>query len=195
MNKPSVQVQGSSQAQSSASLPLVKCEMTMPSNELCLSPPVQMVCSGASASVHADMSFQADMDGSDPRGKANALQASHSEVTGSGVSVATERTSDDGYNWRKYGQKHVKGSEFPRCYYKCTHPNCEVKKLFERSHDGQITEIIYKGSHDHPKPQPSRRYSSSTTMSMQEERFEKPSPSPGHDGNQSNAFHKEINSN
>ncbi|CAN1242430.1 WRKY transcription factor WRKY24 [Linum perenne] len=61
-------------------------------------------------------------------------------------------TLDDGYNWRKYGQKHVKGSEFPPSYYKCTHPNCEVKKLFECSHEGQITEIIYKGTHEHPKP-------------------------------------------
>lgn len=68
-----------------------------------------------------------------------------------------EKSSEDGYNWRKYGQKHVKGSEFPRSYYKCTHPNCEVKKLLERSHDGRITEILYKGKHDHPKPQPSRR--------------------------------------
>ncbi|KAI9115749.1 hypothetical protein K1719_013418 [Acacia pycnantha] len=178
VNEPSMQIQGSSQAQSSASSPLVKSEMEMPSNELSLSSPVQMVCSGASAPV------QADVDGSDPRGNvASVLQASQVEVRGCGVSVATERTSDDGYNWRKYGQKHVKGSEFPRCYYKCTHPNCEVKKLFERSHYGQITEIIYKGSHDHPKPQPSRRYSSGTTMSMHEERFEKPSPLSGQDVN------------
>ncbi|XP_028777867.1 probable WRKY transcription factor 20 isoform X2 [Neltuma alba] len=175
VNEPSMQTQGSSQAQSSASSPLVKSEMAMPSNELSLSSPVQMVCSDATALV------QADMDGSNPRGNvANGLQASQVEVKDSGISV-TERTSDDGYNWRKYGQKHVKGSEFPRCYYKCTHPNCEVKKLFERSHDGQITEIIYKGSHDHPKPQPSRRYSSGTIMSMHEERFEKPSSLSGQD--------------
>ncbi|XP_043688686.1 probable WRKY transcription factor 34 isoform X2 [Telopea speciosissima] len=67
------------------------------------------------------------------------------------------KPSEDGYNWRKYGQKQVKGSEYPRSYYKCTHPNCQVKKKIERSHDGQITEIIYKGAHNHQKPQPSRR--------------------------------------
>ncbi|KAJ4913269.1 putative WRKY transcription factor 20 [Raphanus sativus] len=82
--------------------------------------------------------------------------------------------ADDGYNWRKYGQKHVKGSEFPRSYYKCTHPNCEVKKLFERSYDGQITDIIYKGTHDHPKPQPGRRNSGGFGVpAAQEERVEK----------------------
>ncbi|KAL4566898.1 hypothetical protein LXL04_031024 [Taraxacum kok-saghyz] len=67
--------------------------------------------------------------------------------------VVDRSSSDDGYNWRKYGQKVVKGSEFPRSYYKCTHPNCEVKKILESSFTGQITEIMYKGNHDHPKPQ------------------------------------------
>lgn len=65
------------------------------------------------------------------------------------------RSSEDGYNWRKYGQKQVKGSEYPRSYYKCNHANCLVKKKIECAHEGQITEIIYKGSHNHPKPQPS----------------------------------------
>ncbi|CAL0315598.1 unnamed protein product [Lupinus luteus] len=71
------------------------------------------------------------------------------------------RRSDDGYNWRKYGQKQVKGSENPRSYYKCTYPKCPTKKKVERSLDGQITEIVYKGSHNHPKPQNTRRNSSS----------------------------------
>ncbi|XP_009142587.1 probable WRKY transcription factor 20 [Brassica rapa] len=98
-----------------------------------------------------------------------SVQASQNDPRGSAPSVL----ADDGYNWRKYGQKHVKGSEFPRSYYKCTHPNCEVKKLFERSYDGQITDIIYKGTHDHPKPQPGRRNSCGLGMSAQEERVEK----------------------
>ncbi|VFQ82474.1 unnamed protein product [Cuscuta campestris] len=60
--------------------------------------------------------------------------------------------AEDGYNWRKYGQKQVKGSEYPRSYYKCTHTNCPVKKKVEQSQEGHITEIIYKGAHNHPKP-------------------------------------------
>ncbi|KAL0310962.1 UNVERIFIED_CONTAM: putative WRKY transcription factor 20 [Sesamum angustifolium] len=31
--------------------------------------------------------------------------------------LTADRTSHDGYNWRKYGQKLVKGSEFPHSYY------------------------------------------------------------------------------
>lgn len=70
---------------------------------------------------------------------------------------AVDKPADDGYNWRKYGQKQVKGSEYPRSYYKCTHPNCPVKKKVERSLDGQVTEIIYKGQHNHQPPQSSKR--------------------------------------
>ncbi|XP_019461668.1 PREDICTED: probable WRKY transcription factor 4 isoform X1 [Lupinus angustifolius] len=72
-------------------------------------------------------------------------------------SLAIDKPADDGYNWRKYGQKHVKGSEYPRSYYKCTHLNCPVKKKVERAPDGRITEIIYKGQHNHEKPQGNRR--------------------------------------
>ncbi|OAY62568.1 putative WRKY transcription factor 33 [Ananas comosus] len=75
-------------------------------------------------------------------------------------SIREQRRSDDGYNWRKYGQKQVKGSENPRSYFKCTYPNCPTKKKVERSLDGQITEIVYKGTHNHPKPQSTRRTSS-----------------------------------
>lgn len=73
-----------------------------------------------------------------------------------------DRPSYDGYNWRKYGQKQVKGSEFPRSYYKCTYPNCPVKKKVERSFGGQIAETVYKGEHNHSKPQPPKCNSGGT---------------------------------
>ncbi|CAH8382367.1 unnamed protein product [Eruca vesicaria subsp. sativa] len=72
-------------------------------------------------------------------------------------SLNVDKPADDGYNWRKYGQKQVKGSEFPRSYYKCTNPGCPVKKKVERSLDGQVTEIIYKGQHNHEPPQNTKR--------------------------------------
>lgn len=79
-----------------------------------------------------------------------------------GAPAVNERRSlDDGYNWRKYGQKQVKGSENPRSYYKCTYPNCPTKKKVERNMEGAITEIVYKGHHNHPKPQCARRNSCS----------------------------------
>ncbi|THG00494.1 hypothetical protein TEA_003989 [Camellia sinensis var. sinensis] len=66
--------------------------------------------------------------------------------------VAVDKSANDGYNWRKYGQKQVKASEYPRSYYKCTHLNCPAKKKVERNLDGQIIEIIYNGHHNHELP-------------------------------------------
>jgi hypothetical protein len=63
-----------------------------------------------------------------------------------------EQPAKDGYSWRKYGQKQLKGAESPRSYYKCTREGCPVKKFVERSFDGFITEITYKGRHNHPRP-------------------------------------------
>ncbi|KAK4344473.1 hypothetical protein RND71_034649 [Anisodus tanguticus] len=68
-----------------------------------------------------------------------------------------DTTAEDGYNWRKYEHKQVKGSECPRSYYKCTHPNCPVKKKIERFHEGHVMKIIYDGAHNHPKPLPNWR--------------------------------------
>lgn len=177
ISEQSRQIDGPGLVQSYASSSLDKTETTMPSNKLSLSSTVQMVSSGTSAPV------EVDQDKLNQKGcAAPGPQASLGDSRGNNLPVAAERISDDGYNWRKYGQKHVKGCEFPRSYYKCTHPNCEVKKLFERSHDGQITEIIYKGKHDHPKPQPSRRCSAGTMMSIQEDKNDK-ALSASQDGN------------
>nr|DAD34963.1 TPA_asm: hypothetical protein HUJ06_005603 [Nelumbo nucifera] len=95
---------------------------------------------------------------SDPKGNiVESSEISNSEQRLQPSSIAVDKPSDDGYNWRKYGQKKVKGSEFPRSYYKCTHHNCSVKKKVECSLDGQVTEIIYKGQHNHHPPQPNKR--------------------------------------
>ncbi|KAJ7973091.1 WRKY transcription factor [Quillaja saponaria] len=60
---------------------------------------------------------------------------------------------EDGYRWRKYGQKAVKNSSFPRSYYRCTSAPCNVKKLIERSfNDPSIVVTTYEGQHTHPSP-------------------------------------------
>nr|QCE31425.1 putative WRKY62 [Aquilaria sinensis] len=83
-------------------------------------------------------------------------EVSQSDRRNQSVSLVVDKPADDGYNWRKYGQKPIKGCEYPRSYYKCTHLNCPVKKKVERSADGHITEIIYKGQHNHDMPQQTR---------------------------------------
>ncbi|KAH6822707.1 WRKY family transcription factor family protein [Perilla frutescens var. hirtella] len=132
------------------------------------------LASQSPAVARQDSSAYDNIDELNQGGQSNTgTQASVSEHKENSSSVSAERTSEDGYNWRKYGQKLVKGSEFPRSYYKCTYPNCEVKKIFERSPSGQITEIVYKGSHDHPKPQSARRHNPGALLSIQEDKLDK----------------------
>ncbi|CAN1248398.1 Probable WRKY transcription factor 3 [Linum perenne] len=100
---------------------------------------------------------------------------------------AVDKPSDDGYNWRKYGHKPIKGSEYPRSYYKCTHPNCPVKKKVERSGEGQISEIIYKGQHNHEVPQSSKRARDNSdqnvSISSQSKNEHVPQSQPGDSNN------------
>ncbi|KAA8530958.1 hypothetical protein F0562_005675 [Nyssa sinensis] len=57
---------------------------------------------------------------------------------------------DDGYKWRKYGQKVVKNTEHPRSYYRCTQDNCRVKKRVERlAEDPRMVITTYEGRHIH----------------------------------------------
>lgn len=57
---------------------------------------------------------------------------------------------DDGYKWRKYGQKVVKNTQHPRSYYRCTMDNCRVKKRVERlAEDPRMVITTYEGRHQH----------------------------------------------
>ncbi|CAN6338017.1 unnamed protein product [Urochloa humidicola] len=63
----------------------------------------------------------------------------------------TDLPPDDGYTWRKYGQKDILGSRYPRSYYRCTHKNyygCEAKKKVQRLDDDPFMyEVTYCGNH------------------------------------------------
>ncbi|KAF8050642.1 hypothetical protein N665_1917s0010 [Sinapis alba] len=67
--------------------------------------------------------------------------------------VSEEKHPYDGYRWRKYGQKVVKGNPNPRSYYKCTYKGCNVKKHVERGADDvRVLVISYDGIHEHAEP-------------------------------------------
>ncbi|KAI3829959.1 hypothetical protein L1987_04091 [Smallanthus sonchifolius] len=74
---------------------------------------------------------------------------------------------DDGYRWRKYGQKVVKGNPNPRSYYKCTTPSCSVRKHVERaSQDTRSVITTYEGKHNHDVPAARGIRSSQATNSV-----------------------------
>ncbi|XP_027341426.1 probable WRKY transcription factor 41 [Abrus precatorius] len=62
-----------------------------------------------------------------------------------------EGSHEDGYNWRKYGQKDILGAKYPRSYYRCTFRNtqgCWATKQVQRSdEDPTIFDITYRGKH------------------------------------------------
>lgn len=66
---------------------------------------------------------------------------------------------DDGYRWRKYGQKAVKNNKFPRSYYRCTHQGCNVKKQVQRlTKDEGVVVTTYEGIHSHPIEKPTDNF-------------------------------------
>lgn len=62
-----------------------------------------------------------------------------------------EGPPDDGYSWRKYGQKDILGAIYPRSYYRCTYRNiraCSAVKQVQRSdEDPFMFDITYIGTH------------------------------------------------
>ncbi|KAE8694269.1 putative WRKY transcription factor 27 [Hibiscus syriacus] len=65
-----------------------------------------------------------------------------------------ENLSSDQWSWRKYGQKPIKGSPYPRHYYRCSSSKgCSARKQVERSNFEPDTFIVtYTGDHTHSRP-------------------------------------------
>ncbi|CAN7015319.1 unnamed protein product [Brassica rapa subsp. trilocularis] len=73
--------------------------------------------------------------------------------------------SCDGYRWRKYGQKMVKGNPNPRNYYRCTSAGCPVRKHIETAVENTGAVVItYKGEHNHDTPVPKKRHETPSSV-------------------------------
>ncbi|URE04185.1 WRKY [Musa troglodytarum] len=65
-----------------------------------------------------------------------------------------EVVPSDLWAWRKYGQKPIKGSPYPRGYYRCSSSKgCSARKQVERCRtDPNMLVITYTSEHNHPWP-------------------------------------------
>ncbi|KAL8552373.1 hypothetical protein ACS0TY_001170 [Phlomoides rotata] len=65
--------------------------------------------------------------------------------------VTISPTIEDGWAWRKYGQKKILNSDHPRCYYRCSHKHegCKAIKQVQRTKGEAIIsyEITYFYQH------------------------------------------------
>ncbi|XP_049368256.1 probable WRKY transcription factor 27 [Solanum verrucosum] len=68
--------------------------------------------------------------------------------------VLQEELTDDKWAWRKYGQKSIKGSPFPRNYFKCsTSGSCKATKIIEKSPKNENYFLVsYSDEHNHDPP-------------------------------------------
>ncbi|KAF8104671.1 hypothetical protein N665_0170s0046 [Sinapis alba] len=65
--------------------------------------------------------------------------------------VEASRIDEDKYAWRKYGQKEILNSKFPRSYFRCTHKptqGCKATKHVQKQEqDPGLFQITYIGHH------------------------------------------------
>ncbi|CAI0475943.1 unnamed protein product [Linum tenue] len=80
------------------------------------------------------------------------------DVEGLKLKGETAPPPADSWAWRKYGQKPIKGSPYPRGYYRCSSSKgCPARKQVERSRvDPTMLVVTYSCEHNHPWPPPSR---------------------------------------
>lgn len=123
----------------------------------------------------------------------------------------SEGPPSDCWSWRKYGQKPIKGSPYPRGYYRCsTSKGCSAKKQVERCRtDASMLVITYTSTHNHPGPDPINPTTETTQIQptkdpkeeeeeeqqqqpqqqQEAEREQEPKDSQEEDANEDNFFH------
>ncbi|XP_019191673.1 PREDICTED: probable WRKY transcription factor 70 isoform X2 [Ipomoea nil] len=63
--------------------------------------------------------------------------------------INVSNTKEDGGAWRKYGQKQILNSKYPRCYFRCTHKHsqgCKATKQVQRISEDEY-KTMYFGHH------------------------------------------------
>ncbi|KAK7400182.1 hypothetical protein VNO78_11382 [Psophocarpus tetragonolobus] len=82
------------------------------------------------------------------------VQIPMKETEGCRLKGESNTPPSDSWAWRKYGQKPIKGSPYPRGYYRCSSSKgCPARKQVERSCvDPTMLVVTYSSDHNHPWP-------------------------------------------
>ncbi|XP_057809977.1 probable WRKY transcription factor 41 [Salvia miltiorrhiza] len=123
-------------------------EHTPPPSAAAVDSPISVV-DGICRSEDLNNSFRDNQDYN--ASKKRKMQPTWMEQVKVNPENGLEGPADDGYSWRKYGQKDILGARYPRSYYRCTYrlvQNCWATKQVQRSDDDPtVFEITYKGTH------------------------------------------------
>ncbi|XP_010931510.1 uncharacterized protein [Elaeis guineensis] len=66
--------------------------------------------------------------------------------------IVTSIPYDDGHQWRKYGEKMISSSKFPRCYYRCTYKaeqGCQATKQVQQKDFGDPPSFLVTYTNKH----------------------------------------------
>ncbi|KAL6889035.1 hypothetical protein ACP4OV_010061 [Aristida adscensionis] len=136
--------------------------------------PAEARASPASAPARAQPSMR-QVPGSVPRSKRRKNQVK--KVV---CHVPADGSSSDVWAWRKYGQKPIKGSPYPRGYYRCSSSKgCAARKQVERSRADPNTLILtYTGEHNHDAPTHRNSLAGTTRLKFPSSAAPPPPPPP-----------------
>lgn len=102
---------------------------------------------------------QTTVSGARGQGSKRPRKAQQKKIMCVPAAGGSNRPSGEGlppdlWAWRKYGQKPIKGSPYPRGYYRCSSSKgCLARKQVERSRtDPTMLVITYTSEHNHPWP-------------------------------------------
>ncbi|XP_037419168.1 probable WRKY transcription factor 70 [Triticum dicoccoides] len=116
-------------------------------------------CDRALAALHAVEGAAVDVSGGRKRksgpGGADSLTRPRRRMRASGgekaARVERRRTAEDGFIWRKYGQKEIHNNRHPRLYFRCTYKHdsgCPATRQVQQAEDDPSLYVItYFGDH------------------------------------------------
>ncbi|XP_021754328.1 probable WRKY transcription factor 41 [Chenopodium quinoa] len=105
---------------------------------------------GSPKSEDLNPGIHVQQDGREPSRKRKMMPTWTDQVRACSENAA-EGPPEDGYSWRKYGQKDILGAKHPRSYYRCTYRNiqgCYATKQVQRDDEDPMQfKVTYKGTH------------------------------------------------